>query len=286
MELVQGEGGVVALDADYVAKAAAFCKERDILVIVDEVQTGVGRTGKFLACEHFGLKPDIITLAKGLGGGLPIGAVVMNRKVAAHMQPGSHGSTFGGNPVCCAGALAVMETMDDAFMANVNARAAQLRAGLAKLPHVQEVSGLGLMAVSYTHLDVYKRQQYNKPGFLELGVSPEQAPDTPTYVKIHFEKGIPTAVDGKEMESVELVEYLNKLGGANGIGLLDIVENRLVGMKSRGVYETPGGAILYKAHDVLETITLDKESMHFKAQLAQKMGELVYNCLLYTSRCV
>lgn len=145
MELVQGEGGVVALDADYVAKVAAFCKERDILVIVDEVQTGVGRTGKFLACEHFDLKPDIITLAKGLGGGLPIGAVVMNRKVAAHMQPGSHGSTFGGNPVCCAGALAVMETMDDAFMANVNARAAQLRAGLAKLPHVQEVSGLGLM---------------------------------------------------------------------------------------------------------------------------------------------
>lgn len=145
MELVQGEGGVVALDADYIAKVAAFCKERDILVIVDEVQTGVGRTGKFLACEHFDLKPDIITLAKGLGGGLPIGAVVMNRKVAAHMQPGSHGSTFGGNPVCCAGALAVMETMDDAFMANVNARAAQLRAGLAKLPHVQEVSGLGLM---------------------------------------------------------------------------------------------------------------------------------------------
>ena len=145
MELVQGEGGVVALDADYVEKVAAFCKERDILVIVDEVQTGVGRTGKFLACEHFGLKPDIVTLAKGLGGGLPIGAVVMNRKVAAHMQPGSHGSTFGGNPVCCAGALAVMETMDDAFMANVNARAAQLRAGLAKLPHVQEVSGLGLM---------------------------------------------------------------------------------------------------------------------------------------------
>ena len=145
MELVQGEGGVVALDADYVAKVAAFCKERDILVIVDEVQTGVGRTGKFLACEHFDLKPDIVTLAKGLGGGLPIGAVVMNRKVAAHMQPGSHGSTFGGNPVCCAGALAVMETMDDAFMANANARAAQLRAGLAKLPHVQEVSGLGLM---------------------------------------------------------------------------------------------------------------------------------------------
>ena len=124
--------------------------------------------------------------------------------------------------------------------------------------------------------------QYNKPGFLELGVSPEQAPDKPTYVKIHFEKGIPTAVDGKEMGAVELVEYLNKVGGENGIGLLDIVENRLVGMKSRGVYETPGGAILYKAIDVLETITLDKESAHFKAQLAQKYADIVYNGQWFT----
>ena len=124
--------------------------------------------------------------------------------------------------------------------------------------------------------------QYNKPGFLELGVSPEQAPDTPTYVTIHFEKGVPTAVDGKEMGAVELVEYLNKLGGANGIGLLDIVENRLVGMKSRGVYETPGGAILYKAINVLETITLDKESAHFKAQLAQKYADIVYNGQWFT----
>ena len=145
MELVQGEGGVVALDADYVARVAAFCREKDILVIVDEVQTGVGRTGKFLACEHFDLHPDIVTLAKGLGGGLPIGAVLMNKKVADHMKPGSHGSTFGGNPVCCAGALAVLGEMDDDFLANVNERAAQLRAGLAKLPHVREVSGLGLM---------------------------------------------------------------------------------------------------------------------------------------------
>ena len=124
--------------------------------------------------------------------------------------------------------------------------------------------------------------QYNKPGFLELGVSPEQAPDTPTYVTIHFEKGVPTAVDGKEMGAVELVEYLNKLGGENGIGLLDIVENRLVGMKSRGVYETPGGAILYKAINVLETITLDKESSHFKAQLAQKYADIVYNGQWFT----
>ena len=145
MELVQGEGGVVALDADYVAKVAALCKEKDILLIVDEVQTGVGRTGRFLACEHFDLHPDIVTLAKGLGGGLPIGAVVMSKKVADHMGPGSHGSTFGGNPVCCAGALAVLDTMDADFLANVNERAVQLRAGLVKLPHVQEVSGLGLM---------------------------------------------------------------------------------------------------------------------------------------------
>ena len=145
MELVQGEGGVVALDADYVHAVADYCKARDILLVVDEVQTGVGRTGTFLACQHYGLKPDIVTLAKGLGGGLPIGAVLMTEAVAAGMGPGSHGSTFGGNPVCCAGALAVLETMDDAFMDNVNARAAQLRRGLAALPHVTGVSGLGLM---------------------------------------------------------------------------------------------------------------------------------------------
>ena len=113
--------------------------------------------------------------------------------------------------------------------------------------------------------------------FLELGVSPENAPDVPTYVTIHFEKGIPTAVDGEELGSVELVEKLNKIGGANGIGILDIVENRLVGMKSRGVYETPAGTILYKAHDVLETITLDKETMHFKTMVGQRLAELVYN---------
>ena len=145
MELVQGEGGVVALDADYVHAVADYCKARDILLVVDEVQTGVGRTGTFLACQHYSLKPDIVTLAKGLGGGLPIGAVLMTEAVAAGMGPGSHGSTFGGNPVCCAGALAVLETMDDAFMDNVNARAAQLRRGLAALPHVTGVSGLGLM---------------------------------------------------------------------------------------------------------------------------------------------
>ena len=145
MEMVQGEGGVVALDADYLQKVEKFCRERDILIIVDEVQTGVGRTGTFLACEHYNLKPDIVTLAKGLGGGLPIGAVLTTDKVAAVMGPGSHGSTFGGNPIVCAGACAVLDTMDDEFMKNVNDRAVQLRAGLEKLPHVKQVTGLGLM---------------------------------------------------------------------------------------------------------------------------------------------
>ena len=125
--------------------------------------------------------------------------------------------------------------------------------------------------------------QYNKEGFLELSVSPEQAPDEPTYVTIHFEKGIPTAVNGVEMKPIELVETLNEIGGANGIGLLDIVENRLVGMKSRGVYETPAGTILYKAHNVLETICLDKETFHFQqAMIAPKMADLVYNGQWFT----
>ena len=145
LELVQGEGGVVALEKAYVEQVAAFCKARDILLLVDEVQTGVGRTGTFLACEQYGLQPDIVTLAKGLGGGLPIGAVLMTRKVADHMGPGSHGSTFGGNPVACAGALAVLGELTDDRLAKDNALAAALRAGLQTLPHVQAVTGLGLM---------------------------------------------------------------------------------------------------------------------------------------------
>ena len=124
--------------------------------------------------------------------------------------------------------------------------------------------------------DPANEPQYTKNGFLELSVAPEVAPDEPTYVTITFDKGIPVALNGEKIEAVELVEKLNEIGGANGIGLLDLVENRLVGMKSRGVYETPGGAILYKAHEVLETITLDRETMHYKKLVAQKYGELVY----------
>ena len=130
--------------------------------------------------------------------------------------------------------------------------------------------------------DPANEPQYEKPGFLELGVSPIMAPDKPTYVTIHFEKGIPTAVDGVEMNGKQLVAKLNELGGANGIGLADLVENRLVGMKSRGVYETPGGAILYKAHEVLETITLDKETARVKQYLSIKFADIVYNGQWFT----
>lgn len=124
--------------------------------------------------------------------------------------------------------------------------------------------------------------QYEKKGFLELGVSPLQAPDKPTYVSISFEKGVPVAVDGVKMKGSDIVAKLNKLGGENGIGLIDIVENRLVGMKSRGVYETPGGTILYHAHDVLETICLDKETMHYKQQMSYKFADIVYNGQWFT----
>ena len=130
--------------------------------------------------------------------------------------------------------------------------------------------------------DPANEPQYNKPGFLEMGVSPEQAPDTPTYITLSFEKGIPTALNGEKLDPVTLIETLNKLGGENGIGITDLVENRLVGMKSRGVYETPGGTILYRAHKVLETITLDRDTQHYKELVANKYAELVYNGLWFT----
>ncbi len=124
--------------------------------------------------------------------------------------------------------------------------------------------------------DPWNEPQYNKPGFLEMGVSPEQAPDKPTYITLTFEKGVPVALDGEKLDAVSMLEKLNKLGGENGIGLADLVENRLVGMKSRGVYETPGGTIMYRAHQVLETLTLDRDTMHYKELVASKFAELVY----------
>ena len=123
---------------------------------------------------------------------------------------------------------------------------------------------------------------YEKKGFLEMGVSPIDAPDEPTYITLEFDKGVPVALDGVKMSAKDIILKLNELGGANGIGLLDIVENRLVGMKCRGVYETPGGTILYAAHEYLETICLDKMTMHKKQELAITYGELVYNGQWYT----
>ena len=130
--------------------------------------------------------------------------------------------------------------------------------------------------------DPASEPQYDKPGFLEMGVSPVKAPDAPTYVTIDFEKGWPVAVDGEKMKASDIIRKLNKLGGENGIGLLDIVENRMTGMKDRGVYETPGGAILYRAHEVLEMITIDKDTAHMKAKLAVDFADLVYNGKWFT----
>ena len=118
--------------------------------------------------------------------------------------------------------------------------------------------------------------QYEKEGFLEMSVSPIQAPDKPTFITIGFEKGVPVTLDGKKLNGVDMVTTLNKIGGENGIGLADIVENRLVGMKSRGLYETPGGTILYKAHQALETITLDRDTAHYKKLVSEQYAELVY----------
>jgi len=130
--------------------------------------------------------------------------------------------------------------------------------------------------------DAGNEPQYEKPGFLEMSVSPLEAPDVPTYLTLDFEKGVPVALDGKKMSAKDIILALNKLGGANGIGLLDIVENRLVGMKCRGVYETPGGAILYFAHNYLETMTLDKMTAHKKQELSVTFAELVYNGQWFT----
>jgi argininosuccinate synthase len=124
--------------------------------------------------------------------------------------------------------------------------------------------------------------QYGKDGFLELGVSPENAPDVPEYVEIGFTRGVPSSLGGEDLSAKEIILRLNVLGGKHGVGLLDIVENRLVGMKSRGVYETPGGAILYHAHEVLETVTLDRDTAHYKSSSALKFAELAYNGLWFT----
>ncbi len=130
--------------------------------------------------------------------------------------------------------------------------------------------------------DTGNEPMYEKKGFLEMGVSPIEAPDEPTYITLDFEKGIPTALDGEKMSAKNIILKLNELGGKNGIGIIDIVENRLVGMKCRGVYETPGGTILYKAHEALESICLDKMTAHEKQRLSITFAELVYNGQWFT----
>ena len=130
--------------------------------------------------------------------------------------------------------------------------------------------------------DPSNEPNYDKPGFLEMGVSPAMAPDKPTYVTISFEAGAPVAIDGEKMKASKIIGKLNKLGGENGIGIIDIVENRLIGMKDRGVYETPGGTILYKAHEQLEMITVDKDTLHLKQKLAVDYADLIYNGKWYS----
>ncbi len=168
IEMVQGEGGVVTLENDFAKHVANWCEENDVLLIVDEVQTGIGRTGTFLALEQFCVKPDIITLAKGLGGGLPIGAILMLEKVSATFKAGDHGSTYGANPVVCAGANVVVDTVSDDFLLEVQEKGKLLKEKLQELPHVKNVSGMGLM----------------------LGISFDECIDNKTILKLCMDDGL------------------------------------------------------------------------------------------------
>lgn len=145
IELIQGEGGVYLLDQEYVHSISEICKEKDILLIVDEVQTGIGRTGTLFAYQQFDIIPDIVTVAKGLGGGLPIGAVLFNEKTENVLTYGDHGTTFGGNPVVCAGAAYILESLDEKMLEEINWKSEYIRKELIALEEIEAVSGLGLM---------------------------------------------------------------------------------------------------------------------------------------------
>ena len=145
LELIQGEGGVNILDPEYVKELVKYCNDNDILVIVDEVQTGVGRTGKLFAHQNYGILPDLMTVAKGLGGGLPIGATLLSKKVENIFEFGDHGSTFGGNPVCCAGAYNVISRLDEEFLSEVARKGKMLADTLAGSPGIEDITGMGLM---------------------------------------------------------------------------------------------------------------------------------------------
>ena len=145
MEMVQGEGGVLPLEKEYVQAVYKACQEKDILFIVDEVQTGIGRTGSFYSYQQFDILPDLVSSAKGLGGGLPIGAVLFGEKTEEVLVPGDHGSTFGGNPVVCAGAVEILNRMDDAFLADVAKIGEYIKNALLNMNHVTDVAGMGMM---------------------------------------------------------------------------------------------------------------------------------------------
>ena len=145
IECIQGEGGVIPLSQEFVQGLAAFAAQEDILLIVDEVQTGNGRTGALYAYMNYGVQPDIVSTAKGLGGGLPLGATLLGEKVQDTLQPGDHGSTFGGNPVCCAGAVSILSRMDETFLAQVREKSDYVFAALSGAPGVETVTGMGLM---------------------------------------------------------------------------------------------------------------------------------------------
>lgn len=168
-EYIQGEGGVMALEQSFVDEIFNLCEKMDVLTIADEVQTGVGRTGKFLAGDNFGKKADIITLAKGIAGGIPMGACLAGDKCAEVLTPGTHGSTFGGNPIACAGGLAVLKkAADEAFLAEVTAKGEYIREKVLKMPNVKSISGMGLM----------------------IGIELENGKEAKTVVKNALDKGL------------------------------------------------------------------------------------------------
>ena len=159
MELIQGEGGVLPLDPAFVQGVADFCKERDLLLLIDEVQTGVGRTGKLFCFQQYGIQPDVVSFAKGIAGGLPFGGIMANEKCANVLGPGTHATTFGGNPVAAAGACVVLDTLNDAFLQTVEEKGAYIRKTVASwnLPVVSSVRGMGLMVgigVTCSHKEV------------------------------------------------------------------------------------------------------------------------------------
>jgi acetylornithine/N-succinyldiaminopimelate aminotransferase len=191
IEVIQGESGIVPQTPEYIARAAKFCAERDILLMFDEVQSGVGRTGTFLACEAYGVKPDVVTLAKGLSGGVPVGAVLAGEKVAAVFEVGDHGSTFGGNPLAAAAGLVVLETVNNpAFLKEIIRKGERIKTGIAGWGHpkVREIRGRGLMIGVDLTVDAWPvlekaiaRADAETPGLLILSAGPKTLRFLPAY---------------------------------------------------------------------------------------------------------